>query len=126
EGAVVHQVDGSDAKPRGPEPIEGGGAAAALQMAEHGDPRLHTGAVLDNARQRLAHAAAVEPRVSEGIDLANRLLRNDLWHDDAFGDDDDGEILPLDGPPTQMLADGIQVDRHFGGEDQVRAASEPT
>ena len=63
--AVGDGVDRVQAETRGQPAVERGRRAAALDVAEHGGPRLVTGARLELTLQQLADAA--EPLVAEGV-----------------------------------------------------------
>ena len=97
------------------------GGAAALHVAEHGDARLETGALLDLASEHIADAALGEDRVAELIRLAGVGEPGQLA---ALADDDDGEVLAARVPLPDRLRHLLEIDRDLGHEDHVGAAGD--
>src|SRR4029077_20755850 len=90
------QLHRLDAEAGGPEPVRRRGRAAALEMPEHGHPRLESSLALDAAGQQVADAALREPDMTERVllGLASRLAV-ELRDVGALGHHDDAEQLPV-------------------------------
>jgi hypothetical protein len=94
-------------------------------VAEHGRPRLESGALLDLALQPLADPA--QPHVTElvlGPVAADRLHRA-LPRLRALGHDHDREVAPALVAPAHEPADLVDVERALGDQDDVGPAGHP-
>src|SRR5205823_1214328 len=96
--------------------------AAALDVAEDGDARLVTGALLDLSRQPVADAALGQSDVPELVDLA--LVRQALQLV-ALADDHDREVLAALVPPPDVRTGFLDRDRMLRDQDHVGPAGNP-
>src|SRR6185437_13319625 len=95
----VRRIDRVQAEAGRQHAVERGRRAAALDVAEHGRPRLLSGAPLDLALEPVGDAA--EADVAEGVEtLFLRLGHAADWLG-ALGDDDDRRETGLEAPPDQ-------------------------
>src|SRR5205085_4167847 len=86
----VRQVGRLQAEPGGEHAVARSRGAAPLDVAEHRDPSLEAGALLDLAGERVADAALGEPNMAELVLLA---LVGEPLELVALRDDDDREVL---------------------------------
>src|SRR5205085_11268786 len=96
--------------------------AAPLDVAEHRDPSLEAGALLDLAGERVADAALGEPYMAELVLLA---LVGEPLELVALRDDDDREVLAALVAAADVVAGLVDRDRLLGNHDHVGAAGDP-
>src|SRR5689334_641514 len=107
EFARFHHLVGVGAEARGEDPVGRGRGAAALDVAEDGDPGLVAGAALQLHRQRRADPA--QPGIAVFVAVLYRLdqpflaaLEGQLG---SLGDDDDREVLAAVVAAGDVVAD---------------------
>src|SRR5438874_8346918 len=85
------QVGRAGAEPRGPDAIGRRRRPAALEVAEHGHPRLEAGLPLEAAGEEVAHAPLGAAHMAEGGGFALTRVGLDAGDADPLGHDDDAE-----------------------------------
>src|SRR5436309_12690534 len=96
EAALAHEVQGADAEAGADDAVERGGGAAALDVAQHRDPRLDPEALGDLLRDPEADAGAAPL-----ADAGRRLLAGG---EGALRDDHDRERAAAPVPAVEHLA----------------------
>jgi hypothetical protein len=116
-------VDGVQAEARGEPAVERRGRAATLDVTQHHGPRLGAGALLDLGGHPVADAT--QAHVPERVDVTRHQGHvAPLTRHRALGHDDDRRVLRLEARRDQV-ADLLDVERHLGDQDDVRAAGHP-
>lgn len=115
------EFDGVGAEHGTEDAVEGGWAAAALEVAEHAIPDLLAGAFFDFGGDEGADAAEAGfamGLLTGGGDEVGALFPG------AFGDDDEGEEFSLLFAFLHLFADALELEGDLGDEDDVGAAGD--
>ena len=118
----AHGVDRGHAEAGGQHAVEGGGGAAALDVAEDRHARLVARCAPRSPRSRSTRDAA-EPGVAEGVRArARRATSPPSLRRGALGHDDDRERAAGVVAAPDPVAHLVHVERPLGHEDRVGAA----
>ncbi len=121
--ALMEQLYGLHAEPRGKDPVVGRRRPSPLQVAEHHEAGLKLEPLFDLVGEKLAYAA--EPYMAERVELLFLRYHAGGLRGRAFGRDDYAEVLSGGAPVLDMFADIVDVKRLLRDEDYVRASGEP-
>ena len=119
EGAARDEIDRVHAEDRSHEAVARGRHAAALQVAEHGDPGLGAGCLGDAVADVSADAAVSER--AAGLAPGGRLAR---LGPDRLGDHDEGEVAALALQRLDLFGDPVDPIGNLGDQDHVGAAGD--